>query len=211
MKRKVYITRHGQTAYNLEKRVQGSGIDSSLNDFGDAQAAAFFEAFKSVKFDAIYASALQRSYQSIKRFETLGYEIQRFEELNEISWGIHEGQAPNETMRNTWLALMKAWDNGEYSKRIEGGESADELAARMWAFVKSEIFENKDFDKILICSHGRSIRALLCVILNLPLSEMGKFEHHNMNLYLIEIDENGRGSLLKENEISHLPAALIHG
>ncbi len=208
MKKLVYIVRHGQTEYNLLKKVQGSGVDSSLNDFGERQAQAFFEAYKAESFDKIYASKLQRSYQSVKQFEKLGYEIQRFEELNEISWGIHEGKSPSIKMKQNWTILQNAWDSGDYTAKIEGGESANDLAERLWEFVKSEIYGNS-FNKILVCSHGRSIRALMCTLLNLPLSDMNKFEHHNLNLYLVEIDSNNKARLLKENCIEHLPKELI--
>ncbi|MEM6877731.1 MAG: histidine phosphatase family protein, partial [Bacteroidota bacterium] len=36
LKQTVYIVRHGQTDYNLRGIVQGSGVDSSLNDTGRA-------------------------------------------------------------------------------------------------------------------------------------------------------------------------------
>lgn len=209
-KKLIYITRHGQTEYNLLKKVQGSGVNSSLNDFGQSQAQAFFDAFKNEGFDKIYASALNRSYESVKRFENEGYSIQRYAELNEISWGEHEGKAPDKQMIANWKKLNESWENGDYSAKINGGESADELASRLWKFVDEQIISDKESSKILICSHGRSIRALLCVLLNLPLSDMLRFEHHNMNLYLLELIDN-KARLLKENDVSHLPEHLLHG
>lgn len=41
--KKIYIIRHGQTDFNLKGIVQGSGVDSSLNDFGVAQSRAFLK------------------------------------------------------------------------------------------------------------------------------------------------------------------------
>ncbi len=59
--KKIYIVRHGQTNFNLQGIVQGSGVDSSLNAMGRAQAAAFFKAYQSVAFDKIYTSTLKKN------------------------------------------------------------------------------------------------------------------------------------------------------
>jgi probable phosphoglycerate mutase len=70
--KKVYIVRHGQTDFNARGIVQGSGVDSSLNEKGRAQAEAFYEAFKGVKFDKVYTSVLKRTKESVARFIELG-------------------------------------------------------------------------------------------------------------------------------------------
>ncbi|MDP4678865.1 MAG: histidine phosphatase family protein, partial [Cyclobacteriaceae bacterium] len=36
--KKIYIIRHGQTDYNKNNMVQGRGINSSINEFGQEQA-----------------------------------------------------------------------------------------------------------------------------------------------------------------------------
>ncbi|NDE62419.1 MAG: histidine phosphatase family protein, partial [Cyclobacteriaceae bacterium] len=41
-RKKIYLVRHGQTDYNLQGVVQGSGIDAPINATGRAQAEAFF-------------------------------------------------------------------------------------------------------------------------------------------------------------------------
>lgn len=209
-KKQLYITRHGQTEYNLKGMVQGSGIDAPLNDFGQEQAQAFFNHFKNTNFDKIYSSQLQRSYQSIQRFEQLDYEITRLTELNEICWGEHEGQMPNPSMKDNWERVRKAWETGNYDERIPEGESIAEVAVRLNHFIDNYIAKDTVNDKILICSHGRTIRAFMCLLLGLPLSKMNDFAHHNMNLYLVEW-QNGKGQLIKHNNIDHLPKHLVAG
>lgn len=46
MKREVYFLRHGETEQNLLGIVQGSGIDSHLNENGLQQASLFYEKYK---------------------------------------------------------------------------------------------------------------------------------------------------------------------
>ena len=91
MIKKIFITRHGQTEYNKRGIVQGSGVDSDLNETGRAQARAFYEAFKVYPFDKLYVSALKRTQQSMKGFIDSGLPFEVLPELNEISWGVREG------------------------------------------------------------------------------------------------------------------------
>ena len=46
--KKIYLIRHGQTDFNLQGIVQGSGVDADLNDTGKAQADFFYEKYKTV-------------------------------------------------------------------------------------------------------------------------------------------------------------------
>jgi len=73
--KKIYIVRHGQTDFNLNGIVQGSGVDSSLNEHGRAQANAFFQQYGAVKFDAIYTSVLKRTIESVETFIQQGNNI----------------------------------------------------------------------------------------------------------------------------------------
>lgn len=60
-----YIFRHGQTDYNVEKRVQ-SFLDIPLNAQGIAQAKELAKNLSDVQFDCIYSSPLSRSLQTAK-------------------------------------------------------------------------------------------------------------------------------------------------
>ncbi|MEO0734980.1 MAG: histidine phosphatase family protein, partial [Bacteroidota bacterium] len=42
----VYIVRHGQTDFNLQGIVQGSGVDASLNDTGRSQGQHLYEQYR---------------------------------------------------------------------------------------------------------------------------------------------------------------------
>ena len=66
--KKIYLIRHGQTDFNVQGIVQGSGVDSSLNAAGYEQASRFFAAYKHLPFDKVYTSTLQRTQQSVQGF-----------------------------------------------------------------------------------------------------------------------------------------------
>lgn len=57
--------------------------------------------------------------------------------------------------------------------------------------------------RILICSHGRAMRALMCSLLGLELKEMKEFPHQNLSLYVIQqIDREFE--LVRRNVTYHL-------
>jgi broad specificity phosphatase PhoE len=202
--KRIYLIRHGQTDFNLQGIVQGSGVDSSLNDQGRRQSLAFFEKYKQVKFDRVYTSVLRRTVETVKPFIDAGVPHEKLKGLNEISWGNKEGQSitPEEDAYYHWM--LKQWQEGNTSLRIEGGESPDEVAARQKESLNI-IFGRPKEETILICMHGRAMRIILCQLLNYPLHSMDVFEHENLGLYLL----NYTGTMMqieKHNDTKHLEA-----
>jgi len=118
--KKIYIIRHGQTDYNLRGIVQGSGVDSSLNDNGRAQAHAFFKTYQHVAFDKIYTSVLKRTTESVEEFLKLDIPHERHAGLNEISWGKKEGQPITPDEDAYYHCMLKQWQEGNVSLHIEG-------------------------------------------------------------------------------------------
>jgi broad specificity phosphatase PhoE len=182
--------------------VQGSGVDSSLNETGLSQAKAFYEHFKQVKFDKVYTSALKRTKETVQGFIDLGIPYESHAGLNEISWGNKEGQkiTPEEDAYYHWM--LRQWQEGNTSMKIEGGESPDDVAERQRPVIE-KILSHVEDKCILICMHGRAIRILLCQLLNYPLKSMDMFEHENLCLYLL----NQTGTMFsveKYNYTGHL-------
>ena len=202
MIKKIFITRHGQTEYNKRGIVQGSGVDSDLNETGRAQASAFYEAFKVYPFDKLYVSALKRTQQSMKGFIDAGLPFEVLPELNEISWGVREGVPVDEEGSRYYQNMIKGWQNGETEMAIEGGESPIQVANRLRIGLE-KIMSAKDEEQILICMHGRSLRILLTVLLNYPLRCMDLFEHNNLGLYELTFT-GSMFKLVKYNDTSHL-------
>ncbi len=197
----IYLIRHGQTDYNLKGIVQGSGIDSDLNQHGISQAQAFYTHYKHIRFDHVYTSSLKRTVQSVDRFIQSGIPFTRLSELNEINWGVFEGQETTRESRMQFDEVIHAWRNGELQRPIKGGESPNELYDRQlrgWDKIKTD-----EHETILICMHGRAMRSFLSLILATPLREMDIYPHANLCLYVIEINDEGKSLVLK-NDVMHL-------
>ena len=140
--REVFIYRHGQTEYNALGKIQGQGIDSSLNGLGRLQAQAFFDYYKSVPFDIGYYSGLKRSRETIQPFIDHGLEAQQRDTINEISWGVWEGQSYNPEIKRIYKEMIEAWGNGNPDYKLPEGESANELTDRLHLFWDEILSQN---------------------------------------------------------------------
>lgn len=189
--KKVYLVRHGQTDFNLQNIVQGSGINSDLNATGLAQAEKFYQAYQHIPFDHIYISALKRTRQSVQKFIEAGIPTEEHAALNEINWGNYEGTQITVSEDLYYRNMLETWQTGNTDKAIEGGESPEAVAARQRPFLdllRGEL-QKPGTDNILICMHGRAMRIILCQFLNYPLKCMDIFPHQNLGFY--ELRFNG--------------------
>lgn len=203
MSKTVYILRHGETDYNLKGIVQGSGVNSSLNDTGRTQAAAFYEKYGELPFELVVTSRLKRTYETVKGFIDDGLTWVEKAEINEMSWGIHEGKTASPEMIASYQEMKEGWIQGDYSRHIEGGESAAELGERLAKFI--EWLRRRPEQLILVCSHGRAMCALVTLMQGEPLSEMNKHQHSNTGLWRAhQLPTYFRFDL--KNDRSHLPA-----
>ncbi|HTK17982.1 MAG TPA: histidine phosphatase family protein [Mucilaginibacter sp.] len=183
----LYIVRHGQTDLNKQGIVQGRGRNTDLNEEGRRQAQLFYEAYKNVPFDKIYISELKRTQQSIQPFIDDGLPFEKLSGLDELAWGVLEGQPSTPENKAAFMKLMRDWLDGKLDSKFEGGESPNEVKARQLEALKI-IMSHPDEKTVLICMHGRALRLLLCVLQDLPLTEMENFPHQNLVLYKITWD-----------------------
>lgn len=200
--KKIYLIRHGQTKYNAIGIVQGSGIDSDLNELGNAQANSFYSHYKDIPFDKVYTSKLKRSKQSVQKFIDLKIPHEEFEGLNEICWGNREGQKITPEEDKYYHFVLRQWGKGHTDLAIEGGESPEEVQERQKE-VLDLILSRENEDTILICMHGRAIRILMSLLLKSPLKDMDEYSHQNLCLYLLEYD-NQEFKIIKRNDTTHL-------
>lgn len=201
MKKTIYIIRHGQTDFNVKQVVQGRGVNSDLNETGRRQAQAFFDKYHPVDFDVVYTSKLKRTHQTVAHFisKNIPHEIR--ENIDEIDWGIFEGVEHDKSLQKEYYDIIESWAKGNLTIKIEGGESAQDLADRLIPFV--EEIKQSEHQSVLVCTHGRTLRVLMCLLLEKPVSAMDEFDHQNTGLYVLRFDGN-KFFLDLENDISHL-------
>jgi len=200
--KRIYLIRHGETDPNKNQIIQGSGLDAPLNSTGEKQAIDFFRAYHHIPFDAVYTSNLIRTWQSVASFLKENLEHYPMEELNEISWGVKDGTKIDPNEQKIYQALLDDWQAGLLDQSFEKGESPNIVAKRLQKGM-IKIMSKPNEKNVLVCSHGRAIRVLLCILMNRPLTEMEQFLHSNMCLYILVWDGKV-WKIVVTNDVSHI-------
>jgi probable phosphoglycerate mutase len=100
--KRIFIVRHGKTAWNRAQRLQGAGADSpiitdDITPYG--QLAAYLDQYE---FAAVYTSPLKRSVDSARLTLAMtaarGLSLQADEHLRELSFGQWEGRTRSELL-----------------------------------------------------------------------------------------------------------------
>ena len=195
---KLYIIRHAETEYNRKGIIQGSEVDSDINDVGESQANSFYEYYKNINFDKIYVSDLKRTFQTIRRFTEKGSSYEKLKEFNEISWGVNQGKSDD---LEDYARLIDTWLAGNLDNKFEEGESPNEMSVRLVKGFNKVL--DDDHDTVLLCIHGRALRILLSKIIDNDLTKMDKYVHSNTGLYVLEY-KNGKYEILGSNLRDHL-------
>lgn len=204
---KVYLIRHCEAEGNLHHVFQGSS-DCDITEKGRAQLEKLAVRMKDVSLEAIYASPKKRAKstaEAVNRYHHLSIHID--ENLTEIHGGEMEGKRW-EDLRQQCPDLMEKWTNRPWEFEAPGGESMEEVYARM-AKTVCRIAEENRGRTIALCSHGCAIKNFLCYASHKPLREilsMGWAE--NTAVSLVEFDEQMNTRVVFQNDVSHLPPEL---
>ena len=170
----LWLIRHGQTDWNLERRFQGRS-DIPLNETGIKEAHALAATLCGQSFDAIYSSPLQRALQTAQALaEQLNLPIQIDPDLVESAHGDWEGMLFSE-IKEHYPALLHARRENPLVSRPPGpAESIPEVAERM-AAAANRIAGCHPQQRILVTSHGLALATLICQARGIHLAQV--FEH----------------------------------
>ena len=213
----LILVRHGQSAWNLEKKFTG-WVDVDLTENGKKEAKRAGQLIKreQIKINFYYSSLQLRAKNTLKIIQE---ELKDFKnvknawELNERHYGALTGLNKDEMkvklgeekvhqFRRSWDLRPDPLDkknpfhplNIETYKsvpveRIPDTESLKDTYERVINFYNKEI-KNKINQNILISAHGNSIRALCKYLFNLNDNEISKLEIPTGNPLLIELENS---------------------
>jgi len=152
----VYLARHGESDWNVERRWQGHA-DRPLTDRGRDQARELAARLDGVELDAVYASDLRRAWETAEAVaSSKGLEVVRIPELREVDVGSWSGCTRDECEERfpeafaRWRAGGSGWDDGE---------SYEAMGERVVAAIRRIAGEHPGA-AVLAVSHGGPIRAV---------------------------------------------------
>ena len=179
----IYLSRHGESIYNLEERIGGNS-DLSKNGIEYSKKLSNYFNNKSNKI-IVWTSKLKRTIQTGKNLNFPKYE---FNELNEINAGIYEN-ITFEEFKNNYPDEYNKRLNDKLNYKYKDGESYIDLINRIDNIIKTINSTNED---ILIISHQAILRVLIVIFLNkkleeipfisIPLHTLFKIEFSNDNI-----------------------------
>lgn len=156
----IHLVRHGQTHWNLERRVQGR-TESTLTDLGVEQARQVAIQLQDINLDRAYASSSVRARDTARYIleHHDGVNLELRDDLREIFLGDWEGQLYAEVKQSHPDQHRHFWEDPSLFS-LEGAEDFYQLQQRAAAAVESIAADNAG-KTILIVSHGAFIKALL--------------------------------------------------
>ena len=149
MKKTLYLMRHGQTLFNLRKKIQGS-CDSPLTEEGIRQAkiAGLYFKENGITFDAAYSSTQERACDTLEIVTDYKMKYERLKGLKEWNFGLFEGES--EDLNPGHEEGEKTY--GNFFVRFKG-ESNKQVEKRMNETL-TEIMEKEGNNTVLAVSHG---------------------------------------------------------
>ncbi|MEV5592476.1 histidine phosphatase family protein [Streptomyces sp. NPDC052496] len=204
--RRIVLWRHGQTAWNLERRFQGS-TDIELTEEGVAQARRAARLLAALEPDAIIASDLSRAVATARELAAVtGLEVTYDEGLRETYAGAWQGLTHEEIVAQ-YGEQYAAWKRGEPVRR-GGGELETEVADRAAPVVERNADKLPDGGTLVVVSHGGTIRTTIGRLLGLE-------SHHWEGLGGLSnccwsvLGEGARGWRLMEHNAGTLPEPVL--
>jgi broad specificity phosphatase PhoE len=156
----LILWRHGQTAFNAQRRFQGQ-TDIPLNDVGLAQAAQAARYLAALRPDAIFASDLRRAVQTAGTLARLtGLSIKLDEDLRERHGGLWEGMTDTE-IKEKYPEAFAAWVP-------PGGETSSAVADRSAAALGRIADAMPGGSVAVVVGHGANLGTGMARLLGIP-------------------------------------------
>ncbi|MFF4171194.1 histidine phosphatase family protein [Streptomyces sp. NPDC001744] len=204
--RRIVLWRHGQTAWNLERRFQGS-TDIELTETGVAQARRAARLLTALEPDAIVASDLKRAAATAAELAALtGLDVAHDAALRETYAGEWQGLTHEEIVAR-YGEQYAAWKRGEPVRR-GGGELETEVADRAAPVVLEHADKLPENGTLVVVSHGGTIRTTIGRLLGLESRHWESLGGLSNCCWSI-LGEGARGWRLTEHNAGTLPTPVL--
>ena len=216
---KLVLLRHGESVWNKENRFTGwTDVDLSPHGHAQAIAAGKLLAQQGYNFDVAFTSVLKRSIKTLhhvlEELDHLWIPVTKSWRLNERFYGALQGLNKQETIEKYGADQVHQWrrfphvhppaitpDDDRYpgndlryknltAREIPLTENLSETMDRVLPFWTETIVPAiRQNQKVIICAHGNSLRALIKYIDNLKDEDVINLEIPTATPWVYELND----------------------
>ncbi|MNR90438.1 Glucosyl-3-phosphoglycerate phosphatase [compost metagenome] len=206
----ILLIRHGETEWNVGKRLQGH-TDVALNREGMRQAAALGRVLLNEPLDAIYSSDLLRAYDTAQAVALpRGMTVKTELDLRERCFGGFEGLNHPE-IEAKFPEDYAAWKRRDIDARYPSGErhaeTLREFAARAVDCI-ARVASTPGYRKIAVFTHGGVLDSVYRRVKNMGYEHPRDFEVLNASINRVSWDGQNF-QILQWADVSHLAQASL--
>jgi 2,3-bisphosphoglycerate-dependent phosphoglycerate mutase len=210
MTTRILFIRHGETAWNRIKRIQGH-IDIPLAETGVVQAQRLAErlareAHGDRRLDAIYSSDLQHAQQTAAPTAlALGLAVRLVAGLRERAYGVFQGHDSGEIAQR-YPDDYARWQTRDPGFAPEGGESVRTFYHRVVHAVEA-IVQAHPGERIACVTHGGVLDCVYRYANGLRLDAPRDYALLNTSINTVAFESDGKARVLEWADVAHLGGA----
>ena len=202
---RIILIRHGETAWNAERRLQGH-IDIGLNAEGVRQAKALASALAGERVDAVISSDLQRAHQTAMAVAHMhDLAVHTDPALRERCYGAFEGLLYSE-IEQRYPAEFAAWQARDVDSAVPDGERRAETFRQFYQRSIDAIGAWADQyggRTVALVAHGGVLECAYRAALDLSLETPRTFKVMNASINRFTV-AGGKLVLDSWGEVAHL-------
>lgn len=185
---KIFLLRHGETAYNADNNRYCGRTDIGLTEKGLSQAKEVQDQLKGIEFAGVYSSPLQRAFTTA--CIASGKDAIKDDRLIEADFGEWEAKTREEFMAEN-ESLWLNWMNDPAASRAGGtGETGTEIVNRVNDFFQS-LQKKYSAGNVMVVAHNGINRLYMAYKLGMPLKNYRQLVQHNSSVTCFSLDEKG--------------------
>ncbi len=198
---RIYLTRHGQTEWNVEKRMQGWG-NSPLTGLGEQQAKALGTHLSDIELSTIYSSTSPRAIQTAELIRgKRPLNIIPEKDLREINLGSWEGMTYSEIEDIYPEKFDSFWNHPEKYIPVDG-ETYQVFKSRIAGKIE-EIAQKHRGETLLVVAHGVVLKTLYTYFRYQSIRDIVHSPHPGSACLCMVEKENGIWNMMKWNEVCY--------
>ena len=186
---RLFLVRHGETEWNIQRRMQGWG-DSPLTPQGVEHARNHGILLKREGVESIFASDLGRVKSTVSHIqENCEVPVAYHTNLRECSMGLWEGHQIDD-IKAQWPKEYDHWRHGDESVSSPEGESLNAVKDRVKKTLQPIL--SSDHRCIALVTHGGTTRILLELLVSINEDDKKDLRIYNDVVHLVTENESNR-------------------